>query len=73
VQKVKSQRKSTLNSKNSASDIKQDELVGDKRVLETNKETTILPEHKPSSSEEVIRVIDMMFLMQVIRVYGYDQ
>ncbi len=52
VQKVKSQRKSTLNSKNSVSDIEEDESVDVKRVLETNKETTILPEHKPSSTSE---------------------
>jgi len=50
VQKVKSQSKSTKG-KTAASDIEQDELVDEKRVLEINKETTILPEHKPSSLE----------------------
>ena len=51
VQKVKSQLKSTKGM-TPASDVEQDESVGDKRVLETDKETTILPEHNPSSTSE---------------------
>ena len=51
VQKIKSQRKSTLNSKNSVSDVEEDE-VEDKRVPEINKETTILPEHDSLSTSE---------------------
>jgi len=49
VQKVKSQLKSNAMGKIEVSDIEQEEVVGEKRILETNPEITTLPEHKPSS------------------------
>ena len=51
VQKVKSQSKSTKG-KIGASDIKHEEVIDEKRFPEINQETTILPEHKPSSISE---------------------
>ena len=52
VQKVKCQLKSTTKGKNGASDIKHEEVIDEKRFPEINQETTILPEHKPSSTSE---------------------
>ena len=51
VQKVKSQLKSTK-CMTGASDIKQENVVDEKSLPETNKETAVLPEHKPSSTSE---------------------
>ena len=52
VQKVKSLSKSTLNSKNGASNIQEENVFDERRYAETNQETTILPEHHPSSTSE---------------------
>ena len=69
VQKVKSQRKSTLNSKNGASNIQEENVFDERRYAETNQETTILPEHKSSSASEEKKSLSKNDLKKIYNLF----